>query len=85
VEFAFSEHAKNEIERRSIPRSVVDSVLEQPQQIVSEREGKSAYQSRVEFGGHMFLVRVIVAHDLDPPVVVTVYRTTRIGRYWKAE
>jgi len=86
LEFVFSEHAKDEIERGSIPKSIVDAVLEQPQQVVREREGKSAYQSQVDFeGGRRFLVRVIVAHDVDPPVVVTGYRTTRITRYWRAE
>jgi hypothetical protein len=31
----------------------------------------------------MFLLRVIVDDALDPAVVVTVYRTTKIEKYWK--
>ena len=31
----------------------------------------------------MYLVRAIVAEDADPPVVVTVYRTRKIARYWR--
>jgi hypothetical protein len=74
------------MDKRSISRSIVDAVLAQPEQRVAERGGKIAYQSQVEFeDGRRFLVRVIVAGDVDPPLVVTVYRTTRIARYWRAE
>lgn len=44
-----------------------------------------AYQSQIEFHGKMFLLRVIVAQDVEPEVVVTVYRTSRIGKYWRTE
>jgi len=32
----------------------------------------------------MFLLRAIVAEDVDSPLVVTVYRTRKIGKYWRA-
>jgi hypothetical protein len=32
----------------------------------------------------MFLLRVIVDDGVDPAVVVTVYRTTKIEKYWKS-
>ena len=41
-----------------------------------------AYQSRCEIGGKMFLLRVIVDDSVDPAVVVTAYRTTKIEKYW---
>lgn len=41
-----------------------------------------AYQSSCDIGGKTYLLRVIVDDAVDPAVVVTVYRTTRIGRYW---
>ena len=42
------------------------------------------YQSQIELRpGRMFLVRAIVAEDADPPVVVTVYRTRKIAKYWR--
>jgi hypothetical protein len=31
----------------------------------------------------MFLVRAIVHEVADPPTVVTVYRTTKITKYWR--
>ncbi|MFB2896885.1 DUF4258 domain-containing protein [Aerosakkonemataceae cyanobacterium BLCC-F50] len=84
MNYILSNHAQTEIERRRIPISLVESVLANPQQIVSEKEGRKAYQSQVDFGGsRRFLLRVIVADDVQPMVVITVYRTSRIQKYWR--
>ncbi|OKH39598.1 hypothetical protein NIES2119_04785 [[Phormidium ambiguum] IAM M-71] len=84
MNYILSKHARTEIERRGIPISLVESVLANPQQIVSEKEGRKAYQSQVDFGGgRRFLLRVIVADDVQPMVVITVYRTSRIEKYWR--
>jgi hypothetical protein len=80
--FRLSNHAKRERQRRGIPSDVLESVLHEPEQVVEARGGKKAYQSRVDFGGKTFLVRAIVAHDADPAVVVTAYRTSKIQKYW---
>lgn len=60
------------MERRGIPREMLERVLASPQQIVVEREGKEAYQSQIDFGGgRMHLLRAIVNDALDPAVVGT--------------
>jgi hypothetical protein len=33
----------------------------------------------------MYLVRVVVDVDREPPRVVTVYRTTKLEKYWRNE
>ncbi len=84
MNFRVSNHAREEMERRGIPQVLLDAVLNTPQQVVSEREGKKAYQSQVDFGqGKVFLLRAIVADGVDPAVVITVYRTSRIEKYWR--
>lgn len=84
MNFIFSNHALQELQRRGIQRALVESVLNNPQQIVTEKEGKKAYQSQVDFGGgKIFLLRVIVADRIEPSVVVTVYRTSQIAKYWR--
>ena len=83
MRYRLSTHAKEEIERRKIPQGLVESVVEKPDQIVLERGPLKAYQSKRDIGGKMFLVRVIVDDGVDPAVVVTVYRTTKIEKYWK--
>jgi hypothetical protein len=83
VRYRLSTHAKEEIERRRIPQEWVESVLEKPDQVVLERGVLKAYQRKWDIGGKMFLVRVIVDDGVDPAVVVTAYRTTKIEKYWK--
>ena len=84
MNFRFSKHAESELVLRRIPREFVEAVLREPQQIVPERPPKKAYQSQMDFGrGKIFLVRVIVDDTVKPAMVVTVYRTTKINKYWK--
>ena len=60
------------------------NMLKNPQQIVSEYGGKKCYQSQLDFGGgRMHLLRAIVIENVDPAVVVTVYKTSKIGKYWR--
>ena len=82
--FELTQHARLEIDRRQIPEDLVLAVLESPEQVVAEREGLVAYQSRVAFGpaGEM-LVRAIVDEHVRPPRVITVYRTSKIQKYWR--
>ncbi len=60
-------------------------MLDSPEQVVPEYGGLTARQSRVELEGKQYLVRVVVADRPDATVVVTVYRTSRIGKYWRSE
>jgi len=85
VNFKLSRHVKEEMQRRNIPLKKLESVLEKPGQIVPERGGQKAYQSKVDFGqGKVFLLRVIVDDSVDPAVVITAYRTSKIDKYWRA-
>jgi hypothetical protein len=81
----FSDHARVEIVRRDIPVEVVEQVLSSPEQVVPEHGGLMARQSRVELEGKQYMVRAVVAERPDATVVVTVYRTSRIGKYWRSE
>jgi len=84
LNFKLSRHVREEMERRSIPLTMVESVLENPQQVLPERGGKKAYQSQLDFGGgKIFLLRAIVDETVDPAMVVMVYRTSKISKYWR--
>jgi hypothetical protein len=84
LNFKLSRHVREEMERRSIPLTMLESVLENPQQVLPERGGKKAYQSQLDFsGGKIFLLRAIVDETVDPAMVVTVYRTSKISKYWR--
>ena len=80
-------HARFEIERRGIPEDTVRSILEQPEQREEVRPGRVVLQSRVSMGSpvRVYLVRVFVDVDREPPEVVTAYRTSKFTKYWGAE
>jgi hypothetical protein len=83
LNFEFSKHALEELERRQIPRTTIERVLESPEQKLRVLENITCYQSRVNFGGKQYLLRVMVNDAAEPSVVVTVYRTSKIRKYWK--
>jgi hypothetical protein len=84
MKYKLSRHARLEMERRGISLDLLEHVLQNPQQIVPGSKGKKAYQSIIDFmTGKRFLVRVIVADEHDPPVVITVYRTSKVHKYWR--
>jgi hypothetical protein len=81
-----SRHAEEELTRRQIPREWLDSLLEHPEQRLPQSAGKEILQSRFQSGdGRMYLLRAVVATERDPAVVITVYRTSKIEKYWRPE
>ena len=84
-EFEFTDHALIEMARRQISQEDVAAVLANPDQTEMVREGRAVYQSRLEMGEppKTFLLRVFVDIDPRPPYVITVYRTSKIEKYWR--
>ena len=88
MNFRLSTHAEWEMTRRGIRRELVEAVMDQPEQrLVDEsRAGRWIYQSRLAFeDGKIYLVRVVVDEDEEPPAIVTAYRTSKIEKYWSVE
>lgn len=86
MDFRMSRHAEWEIARRGIAPEVIRHVLSAPEQRIGDDSdaGLFVYQSRIPSGdGAIYLVRVVVAEDRVPPVVVTAYRTSKIAKYWR--
>ena len=83
MSFHFSRHVQEELETRKIARVLVDQVLHAPEQKVPEVEGITCFQSRVDISGKQYLLRVMVNENVDLSVVVTVYRTNKIAKYWR--
>lgn len=81
--FRFSKHVVEELDNRKIPRRLVEQVLRSPEQKFPELEDITCYQSRVEISGKQYLLRAMVNEALNPPVVVTVYRSSKISKYWR--
>src|SRR5437762_8157256 len=78
-----SAHVQQEMARRGIPLAVVQSVLTAPAQKVPECGDVVCYQSKMEINQRLYLIRVMVNENTMPFKVVTVYRTSKINKYWK--
>ena len=81
-DFVITPHARSAMRRRSVAEEVVREVLQAPEQRQTLRPGRDVVQSRIDFGARRYLVRVFVDVSRDPPEVVTVYRTSKVGKYW---
>lgn len=82
--YRLSDHARDEAQRRGISLDIVDSVLQSPGQVVESHSRRKVYQSKIEIGGKLYIVRAIV-EPTDPLTVITVYRTSKIEKYWSEE
>jgi Domain of unknown function (DUF4258) len=71
--YVLTKHAKQQMSRRAIPARWVQAVMKSPQQIVL---GLGQRQT-------VYLLRVVVDDKGKLPIVITMYRTTNIGKYWK--
>jgi len=83
--FSFTAHARGEMIRRQIDERDVAATLRNPGQIETVRPGRMVYQSLMESGepAKTYILRVFVDMDRDPVEVVTVYRTSKLSKYWR--
>ena len=84
TEYVCTPHAEFEMQRRGIGREVVLQVMSGPEQTIDVRPGRVVMQSRTTQEGRVYLVRVFVDMDRHPAEVVTVYRTSKVSKYWRA-
>jgi hypothetical protein len=82
TDFKFSKHAIEQMKRRSISLEVIKNVLLNPEQVKIEND-KKVYQSTMENGSS--LIRIFVNHTKDPKVVITVYKTSKIKKYYESK
>ncbi len=82
-DYVLTRHAEVEMARRSLDPQLIRNVLAAPEQVVPVRRGRVVVQSRVpsESGKGLYLVRIVVDTDREPPEVVTAYRTSKVKKY----
>ena len=85
TDYIFTDHARLEILRRGLSEEMVRAILLAPEQRLEVRPGREVLQSKISSGqpGKVFLIRVFVDIDRRPAEVVTVYRTSKIEKYWR--
>ncbi|QQE64152.1 hypothetical protein GFS31_08310 [Leptolyngbya sp. BL0902] len=83
MDYRLTRHAIEGLGERSIPLQLVEMVLADPEQQFEE-DGLMVYQSRFEgTQGKTYLLRVFVNTAVSPARVVTVYRTSKLNKYWR--
>jgi hypothetical protein len=87
VSIKVSDHAMREASRRGIDEAIIRNVAQAPEQVLPVRPGREVRQARISFppDGAVYLVRVFVDVGLGGDVVVTVYRTSKIEKYWRLQ
>ena len=78
----FTGHARFEMKRRGIGSDEVIRVIRSPGQVVPSVKGRRVYQGLIGRLGRL-LLRVVVAEDALNYHVITVYKTSRVTKYWR--
>lgn len=87
MEVIIKEHANFEAKRRGISEEFIKHVIENPQQKLPSKKGRVIVQNRYydEAENKEMLVRVIGTETSEKFNVVTVYKTSKISKYWIEE
>jgi hypothetical protein len=83
LNFNISKHAEEEMVRRQISLEQVGSLMNHPDQIVEAHGGLVCYQCLSTKNGKPGLLRAIINEASNPKNIVTIYRTSKIKKYWK--
>ena len=81
----FSDHARKEMLRRNITQLQIEEVLQSSEQIISVNEERNIYQSRLELNQKQYLLRVVGDIRGDLLTVVTIYKTSKVKKYWSEQ
>jgi len=87
MEVLISDHAKFEADRRDISLDIIRKVSQAPQQEIGSISGRTVCQSKMHdpATGREMLFRIIVKDTGDLRKVITVYKTSKIEKYWKVD
>ena len=87
MNYIFSKHAEEQMQRRGISREDVETIVSQPDQMLANEESEdiTIFQSLKNENGQMFLLRVFVNTIKLPNVIVTLYKTTKIQKYYESK
>ena len=83
--YILTEHAREEMQRRGISETLVAAVLRAPGQRRTARPGRDVFQALIDVGDPptSYVVRIFVDIDRVPAEVVTVYRSSKVSKYWR--
>jgi hypothetical protein len=72
------------MEARGISKEVVENILSKPDQI-NELEDLTVFQGIDKVGKTAYLIRVFMNKRKSPNVIVTLYKTSKIHKYYEGK
>jgi len=80
--FEYSKHALDQMKLRGIEMGLVERILRNPGEVKTE-DGLKVFQSLTENKEH--LIRIFVNESKNPKLIVTVYKTSKISKYYEGK
>ena len=85
-EFVLTDHAQREISRRELNEKLVISCIENPEQVVEGEYKRVIHQIKYQdTDKNQYILRTIIDVKSNPKKVITVYKTSKIQKYWPEE
>ena len=81
MRFKYSKHALEQIRNRHLDKKIIGNSLSKLDKQIKDTSGLTVYHKLAQENGKHYLYRVFVNHDKKPPLVVTVYKTSKIDKY----
>ena len=87
MDIVFSNHAILEINRRQIKIEDVERFVDNPPQQIPSKKNRTIIQGKYhdEHFNKEMLLRIIGEELESSFYVITAYRTSKIGKYWKGD
>ena len=79
----YTAYAIRRMRRRKISTDLAAEVVTNPEQVIDERGRKIAQSKWTTPGGREHLLRVVYEESGDDMVIVTIYDTSKIRKYWR--
>ncbi|MBZ0289603.1 MAG: DUF4258 domain-containing protein [Anaerolineae bacterium] len=83
MEVRLTGHAEMQIKYRELDRQLILQIALNPEQIIEEPDVPPIAQSRVTEDDKMYLIRIAFRDEGDIRLVITVYKTSKVSKYWR--
>ena len=84
MNYRLSDNAIKQIGDRDIAIDLLEKVLDSPEQIIEQSDKSKVYQSKlIQANNKTYLLRIFINDTFDPIVVISVYLTSKVKKYWE--
>ncbi len=76
----FSQHSLEQMQLRKIRKEDVENTISNPESVTTE-DDLTVYQKLIYENNKTYLLRIFVNEMIQPKVIVTCYKTSKINKY----